>query len=318
MKKSKLLPIIGIILFLYILSKVDVNKVIQGFGRIDVVWFGLTMAVFGVQHIIKAIRWKLLIDSYGINYPLLQSLKGWLIGYSLSLITPGKIGDFARAYYLKDKMETGKSLTTVMADRVIDIFVLFILAVIGISVFVNTYVKDDFLLFGTYILFAAFLAFIFVFSKKTFATKILRPFYRFAPKKYAERGRKVYNDFYSGLGILVKKKKIIFLTSLITLAFWLIAILATYMLAISLGFNITYAFLLIVMPIVMIILALPISFSGIGTRDATLIFFFSYIGLTAEMTLTYTIMLLAIDYFFAIFGFGLFFKNPLKIEKENK
>jgi len=315
MKKTKFLPIIGIVLFIYILSKVDIQKVILGFSKTDPMWFVLTLGIFGIQHIIKAVRWKLLIDTYGIKYPLKDSLKGWMVGYSLSLITPGKVGDFGRAYYLKGKLETGKALTTVMADRVIDVFILFVLAIIGVSFFVNTYVKNDFLLYGTYLLFILFIAAIIIFSRKSLATKFVKPFYKFAPKKYADRLKKVYFDFYSGLEILLKHKKIIVVTTLITLGFWLISILGNYTLAISMGFDIPYRFLLLVMPIVLIILALPISFSGLGTRDASLIFFFSYIALTAEMTLTYSLMILIIDYIFAVFGFGLFYKNPLKLEK---
>ncbi len=316
MKKTKLLPIVGIVLFIYILSRVNIQKVITGFSQIDPIWFAITFSLFGIQHIIKAVRWKLLIDTYGIKYPLKDALKGWMVGYSLSLITPGKVGDFGRAYYLKGKLDTGKSLTTVMADRVTDIFVLFLLATIGISIFVNTYVKNDFLLYGTYGLFGLFVAAVIVFSKKSRATKFVKPFYRFAPKKYSLRIKKVYFDFYSGLEILLKHKKIIVLTGLITFGFWLISILGNYTLALSMGLNIPYVFLLLVMPIVLIILALPISFSGLGTRDAALIFFFSYVGLTAETTLTYSIMILIIDYVFAIFGFGIFWKNPLKLEKE--
>src|SRR3989344_2289988 len=315
MKKTKFLPIIGIVLFIYILSKVDIQKVILGFSKTDPMWFVLTLGIFGIQHIIKAVRWKLLIDTYGIKYPLKDSLKGWMVGYSLSLITPVKVGDFGRAYYLKGKLETGKALTTVMADRVIDVFILFVLAIIGVSFFVNTYVKNDFLLYGTYLLFILFIAAIIIFSRKSLATKFVKPFYKFAPKKYADRLKKVYFDFYSGLEILLKHKKIIVVTTLITLGFWLISILGNYTLAISMGFDIPYRFLLLVMPIVLIILALPISFSGLGTRDASLIFFFSYIALTAEMTLTYSLMILIIDYIFAVFGFGLFYKNPLKLEK---
>ena len=318
MKKTKILPIIGLILFLYILSKVNIQKVILGFSNIEPIWFAITLALFGVQHIIKAVRWKLLIDTYGTKYPLKDALKGWMVGYSLSLITPGKVGDFGRAYYLKGKLDTGKSLTTVMADRVMDIFVLFVLATIGISIFVNTYVKDDFLLYGTYLLFGLFVAAVIIFSKKSLATKFIRPFYRFAPKKHAQRLKKVYFDFYSGLEILLKHKKIIVLTGLITAGFWLISILGNYTLAIAMGFNIPYVFLLLVMPIVLIILALPISFSGLGTREAALIFFFSYVGLTAETTLTYSIMILIIDYIFAVFGFGIFWKNPLKMEAAKK
>lgn len=318
MKKSKLLPIIGIALFLYIISRVNVGKVIENFSRIDVFWFFVALGILVFQHIVKAVRWKILIDTYGIKYPLMDSLKGWLIGYSFSLITPGKIGDFARAYCLKDKMETGKAITTVMADRVIDIFVLFIMATIGISIFVNTYVKNDFLLYGTYMLFALFVSAIFIFSKKRIATAMLRPFHsKLTPKKYKSRAEKLYNDFYSGLDVLFKKKKAIFLTSIITLAFWFIAILGIYTIAISMGIaSASYTFLLIIMPIIMIILALPISFSGVGTRDATLIFFFSYISLSAEMAISFSLMILIFDYILAVPGFILLFRHPLKIGKD--
>lgn len=316
MKKTRLLPIIGIVLFIYIISRVDVGKVADGFSRINFFWFGITLLILASQHLMKGIRWKLIIQAYNVDFPLLSLIRGWLIGFSLSLITPGKVGDFARAYYLKPKMETGKSLTTVMADRVIDIFVLFVMAIIGISFFVINYVNNDLLLFGTYGLFAVFVAGIILFSRKIWATKILRPFYRFAPKKYAERLTKVYHDFYSGLEILLKKKKRIILVGIITVLMWLTSVFAGYTLAKAMGLDISYFFLLMVTPIVMIILALPISFSGIGTRDALLIFFFSYVGITAEATLSYTIMNLVVDYIFGIFGFLLFFRHPIKLDEK--
>lgn len=311
---SKMLPLIGIIIFIYIISGVDLNKVFNAFIRISPVWFLITLIVSVIIHGIKGLRWKMLIDVYGQRYPLKKSIKWWLVGYALSLITPGKIGDFARAYYIRKEVKPGKALTTVIADRIIDVFVVFLFAIIGVSLFVNIYIKNDILLYGIYSLFIVYIVSIFLFSKKGVATKILKPFYRAVPKKYKNKTSGIYHSFYSGVIDLLKNKKCIIVTTMVTIGFWLLAIFQFYTLSIAMGLNIPYLFLFMSIPVMALIMALPISFSGLGTREAVLIFFFSFVGISPEVTISFSLMNLLIEYLFALVGFGLFYKNPIKLK----
>jgi len=316
MRISRLLPLIGIAIFIYLLLNIDIPKVASTIANINPIFFGAAVLITAVNIALKAFKWQLIFNSYNLRAPFSRFLKAWIIGLSLSMITPGKIGDFAKAYYLKDKAPLGKSITTVMADRIIDLLTLFILAIIGISIFATFYAQNTALLITTYVAFAFFVLLIFLFSKKRAASAVIRPLYsRFAPEKYRKKMKSVYNDFYSGIELVLERKKNLFVVTLITFLVWFGTILVLYLVALSLGFPIPYDFLIIVFPIITLLEALPISFSGFGTRDATLIFFLGFIAITAEASVSISLMYLIAGYVFSLIGFGLWYRNPIKIRE---
>ncbi len=52
----------------------------------------------------------------------------------LGNLTPGRAGDFAKVFYLKQdlKLSTGKGITSVLVDRVFDLYLLLVLGGLGI------------------------------------------------------------------------------------------------------------------------------------------------------------------------------------------
>jgi uncharacterized membrane protein YbhN (UPF0104 family) len=77
---------------------------------------------------------------------------------------------------------------------------------------------------------------------------------------------------------------------------WLVSIVPYYLLALSIGLNLSYMFLLSVVPIVALLDMLPISFSGIGTRDAALILFLSFISIGKEYAISLSFLILIFGY----------------------
>ncbi|MBL7160296.1 MAG: flippase-like domain-containing protein [Candidatus Aenigmarchaeota archaeon] len=313
MRISKLLPLIGIAIFIYLLLNIDLPKVADILLRTSILFFSVAIVITLVDIVLKAFKWQLIFNSYSIPVKFSRFLSSWIVGLSLSMITPGKVGDFAKAYYLRDKAPLGKGLTTVMADRIIDLLTLFVLAIIGLSIFATMYTQDNALLITTYALFAAFVLVIIIFSKKSIASAILRPFYRrLVPEKKKEKLKSIYNDFYAGIGLILGKKKLLTVVVLITFLIWFGTIMVIYFISLSLGFEIPLHFLLIVIPIITLLEALPISFSGVGTRDATMIFFFGFIGISAEASVSISLLYLLTSYIFVFIGFLIWYKNPIQ------
>lgn len=314
MKISQLLPLIGIILFAYLLSTLDIGLVSQGFLNINYL-FAVAVGIFGFTIVLRAIRWKMIIQSYGISFPLIDSIKGWLIGFSIGLVTPGKVGDFARAYYLKDKARIGRSLTTVMTERVIDVVVLFILSLIGLSLFVTFYLANDFLLIVTLGFFALFVVGVFLFSRKEIASFLLRPFYRrLIPAARKESVKNVYHDFYQGVDVTLRNKRLMFLLILFTLLIWIVIVYYTWLIGVMIDPRMTLEFLFIIVPFIGLVFALPISLSGLGTREASFIFFLSFIGISPEAAVTFSLLHLLSDYVLGAIGFVLWYRNPIDLK----
>jgi uncharacterized protein (TIRG00374 family) len=237
----------------------------------------------------------MIISNYNINYSFSDSVKAWLMGFSISMITPARVGDFSRAYHLRNITSIGKALTTVVVDRIIDIFILFILATIGILNFITFYTDYLNLLSTFLIFFFLFILAVYIFTKKEIIRNILRPlFNRFVPEKYKARINFTFNDFYEGLSKIKRRK--MFLPIILGIIGWLFSVLQFYIIALSLNLEISYMFLLSVMPIIILLDTLPISFSGIGTRDAALVFFMSFIYLGSEYAISLSVLIFLLGY----------------------
>lgn len=316
MKISRLLPLIGVVLFLYIIWNMNLAEIFNILKGMNIFYLLISMAVIIPSLIIKAFKWKLLIRSYGIDYPLTDSITSWLVGFVISLITPGRVGDISRAYYLKEKkISFGKALTTVVIDRIIDIITLFCLAIIGIFIFITFYAVYENLLVSSIIIFILFIFLIFLLTKKNFTRFILRPFFRrLVPKRYKSKVGSTFNEFYKGLSFMRKKRGLVFIAIIISIIIWFITFLQYYFFALAINIELSLAFLIIIVPITALLDALPISFSGIGTRDAALIFFFSFVDLSAESAISFSLIILFIGYtIMGIVGLFFWFKKPIKI-----
>ncbi len=315
MRKERLLPLIGVALFLVVFSRLDFGLLLSAFGRIDYRLFALSAAFTVPAVVIKAYKWTLIVKSYGIKYPLGAATGAFLAGFFVGSVTPGRIGDLCRALYLRKDagVSMGRSLTTVIVDRVIDIGALFFISMAGL-LFVVTMAEGTvqvFLAVGA--AFAAFAAAVFVALRKRLMVAMLRPlFSRFAPQRYRQTLSAVFHDFYGGMGQMDPRK----LSASVALSFagWAIVIMQYYILTQSAGLGIPVAFLFGAIPVVMILDALPISFSGIGTREASLVFFFSLAGAPAESAFLVSLMLFVQNYLFCS-ALGLFFwvRHPVDL-----
>jgi len=69
---------------------------------------------------------------------------------------------------------------------------------------------------------------------------------------------------------------------LITVVSYLFYFATVYLIILALGLKVSFVFVVVSYSVVTLVAVLPISISGVGTRDVSLIFFFSLIGISAE------------------------------------
>jgi len=289
--------LLGLLILAFILSMIDLKKTLDILSGANLWLAGISVAAAAASIILKSLKWKVIIGIYDKRYPLKQCIKAWLAGFAAGIATPGRIGDLSRAYYLRGSMDTGKGLVTVLTDRVIDITLLFCLAIAGVLSFLSILSNHSCMLATTLIFFSAFLLGIYAFSRKAVLSIVMKPLYKkIIPAKYKPRFNITAGGFMDGIEDIKGKKQVIVVSGLIGMVAWLFSILEYYFLAASLGISVSYLFLLSIMPIVVLFDTLPISISGIGTRDALLILFFGAISLTREQAVSFSFMVLIFSY----------------------
>ncbi len=87
---------------------------------------GITVVLF----VIKTIRWQVILRVQGTKLSFIKTLRLVLIGTFGSSVTPAKVGDILRAFYLSKEENTkiGTSVFTVVFDRILDIVGIFLIA----------------------------------------------------------------------------------------------------------------------------------------------------------------------------------------------
>ena len=314
MKATRLFSIVGIFLFAYILMNIDIHRTLEIVSKANLSLIALALLTMATTVTMKSMKWKALVEIYSRGFPLKSALKAWLMGFSLSMVTPARVGDVSRAYYIKQRIGFGKGLATVIIDRVIDIGILFCLAISGLAIFMSFFFEQSGILLIISALFMLFVLAVYASTKKGFVRFLLKPlFKRFVPEGRKSDLNEGFHEFYRGLSHMRKSRRSLLLAVAIGFSAWLMNVIFYYLLCLSIGIDTSYLFLLSVMPIVALLDTLPISFSGLGTRDAALILFFSFAAIGKEYAVSLSFLILVFGYLsIGMAGAALFLREHIK------
>ena len=192
----------------------------------------------------------------------------YIASYFAGAVTPGRLGEITKTFYLIEKGgELHNSLAATIIDRILD---LLLLILIGIICFVF-WSKDSFklLIFNTTIV-LLFLSIIYYNKNKlidlfNYLIKYL------IPKQILYKIKDVTIKLMNAIRLY--KTNIIIITCLLTLMSWALYFFQLFLLTKILYINISYFDVVLIMSVGSLITLIPITISGIGTRDLTLVFF---------------------------------------------
>jgi len=306
---KRYLPIIGILLFIYILLKINLVNVLYEISQINI--YFLILAIIFVFFLIftATLKWFVIAYFQGIKIPFREAVKINLISDFYGFITPSKLGSVVRAEYLKEYADDniGKGLFNFVIDKILDISSIIFIAILFSFIF-----KDKLELpIGIFLaLFFLFVFLILFFIKKERSKIILRIFYwKFIPNKFREKAKITFDSFYDN----VPKKRYFVLFFLLNLFNWFLIYLTTYFIGLSLGIDLPFIFYLGILPIGTLVTLIPISINGLGTREASLISLFGLFGISSAKVFSMSIIGQFIAGIIpAIIGIFLIFRKRLK------
>jgi uncharacterized protein (TIRG00374 family) len=322
MKSSiKLLSLVGIALFLIILSRINLNALIEIIAHTDVLFLILAFLVNCIAILLKSLKWKIIVNSVKPDFSLRESVVAFFVGFSFSTITPAKLGDFIKVLYITDEnCSLGKSLSTIVIDRLIDIILLFSIAFVGIYGF-SVFYHIEILSIGTIILIiAGIVAGLYIVLNRPLLSALLKPFFNiFVPKHLKSKVALYYDDFFTGLFTFYYDRARFFSSIGIGIISWIPTFIYGYLLALSIGIDAGIFFFVLVIPIISLLDLLPISISGIGTRDMALIFLFGLKSISAEQAVAFSLLYLFMSYWLiALIGVSVYFRYPIEIPEDLK
>jgi len=308
------LQILGPLIFIYILSKIDYRLFFEEVKSLR--WSFLIFALTAVPFLIlvKSLRWRTILLSLDIVISRTTCFSLYCMGLFVGIVTPGRIGEVIKVYFLKNRGHSVfRSFFSVVFDRVSDILVLIIFGVLVFFFFLEE--------IGLYIIsfgIVALLTLIFIFllvDQRSYLNRALNGLIRrFFLIDLADYNQFTLTKLWQSLKNL--NRKMIFLFLFYLVVGWLIYFLSRYFIALSLGLDLSFVDVSVISIFISIVVNLPISIAGLGTREAAVIYLFGLFSLTKETALVFALLVFVIDIIPVSFGLIPYLKENFPIKKE--
>ena len=200
-----------------------------------------------------------------------------MFGIFYGVVTPGRIGAFIKAVYLKDKINAnfGKAASSVLIDKVLDTISIFAIAFFGGLLLANKFLDVGYLVVLVFVIIVLMTYIVF---NRELTRKLLGVFYnKFLPQRFKEQAKESFYSFYENM----PSKKSLILPFFVNILSWIWTYSIGYTVAMSLGMKVNYFVLITMYSIASIVTLIPITVSGIGTREATLVGLLAVFGVEA-------------------------------------
>jgi uncharacterized protein (TIRG00374 family) len=291
-KVYRLLPVLGLSLFVAIVWRVGPFNIVTVFRSIDLYYLALTPFFLLVVILLKGLKWKLILSNFDISLPLKKACMMWAMGFSAGGVTPGRIGEVIRATYLnRDTGEPyGECLSTVAVDKILELISLIILFIPS-ALYLSMRSTVKFSLVGIAVLLSMIVMTLYLITNYEVMRKILNPLARiFIRSHHRESLEQHFSKFFRGIEKLRLKRQDWILPGFLAILTWLVIFLHMYTLAASLKMDVSPCSMFILLPTIQFVAILPISLSGIGPRDAAAILLFSAMGISKDTAVAWSIL----------------------------
>ena len=303
-KSYNICKVIGLFILVWILCRIDLSATMEILGKSN--WILLTFAVIlmFLSFFCKVLRYQYILYLQGVKCSLSKTLHITLVSLYLSTITPGRLGEMSKAFFIH-KQTKKSSLSGLLAgsllDRISDIYILLMIALFGFLTFnlpTLHSVKTPLIIILTVMTLLPF----------AFLIKDLENFFiytiRWIEKKTSRTNflSQPLEIFLSEIRSLTRPKMLN--TLAITFIAYLFFFGACYFMATSIYINLSFYKVSFFIACTNVVSLLPISIAGIGTREAILVYLFSKETLPAEPALAFSILVFSFTYLlFSIIGF---------------
>ena len=248
---------------------------------------GLSLVNYGV----RAWRWNILSAQAGFSVPWRRNMLYYFSGYALTA-TPGKAGEAVRLWLLKLGHEVPyvRSFPVMLADRLLDMWAVFILVLLSFSGFAAYWWQG--VLVGAVVIGV---------SLPVLFPRPLMPLidstYRFAPKhgRLIVKARKTLRAIQS-----LNSLRMYILTLAPTVGGWFAEGLALFLLLQHFGAEITVANAVFVFSFSMIVGAISMFPGGLGSTEATMVLLLTALDVPLGSALAATAIVRVTTFWFAV------------------
>ncbi|MBI4004259.1 MAG: flippase-like domain-containing protein [Candidatus Omnitrophica bacterium] len=303
---------VGLGIIVAILAEADLETLGSILAQTDPRFLGLGIALSLIQPVLATSRWHLLLRHKGIEVPFWRLVSTYMIGFSISSFLPSKYsGDVYKTYTVaKDSGRVYDSVASVLLYRLSGFFVMCVLGVLAAAVGLALFDERGMTLTILAISLALVIATYTVFSQGAFHVleTLLRLLRLDMLRRPAEKLHTAVLEYRGETRLVVK-------LLWLALLFYLEAYVIVFAAVQAVGAEVSFAYVVLVVPMIYLLEALPVSVSGLGVREGAFVFFFTKPGLGWERAVAISLVVLFFRLVKALVGGALFLVRYVAIRK---
>lgn len=283
--------LVSFLLLYFLFRKFPLRSVIDVVKGMELWSIGGGIFLVFVFFFISSLRWKLLLSEQEIYISLPRTFVYFLISFFIGTFLPSGLGmDVVRSIYAGGRKNFERAFISTLVDRTLGMSALIFIG------FVFSFTHRNFLVFlPIYGGFLALIAALFLLIMKEKVGMVRRMTEKI--KFLKEPLSKMYRAFL----VYREKKKTLVNVFLLSLFLQLIFILYNMVLAWGMGYRAVLPFFVYI-PLAGIVALLPISIGGLGPREATYVYLFSFAGFPSEGALALSLLSFALGLIPALLG----------------
>lgn len=269
---------LGLVAILFMKS--DINKLYNTIAHSNYHYFILSFFISLLGLYLATLRWQILLNRFNRKTSLNELFRYICLSLFYNFFIPGGFaGDVVRGFKCKDLyLNSSHGIASVFVDRIIGLASFILFGLVGMLYSFQLLKQSDMVYFVMIVITSSVLFSLIIFNRKIMSYfKILS---RLHFTLY-ERLKEVYNNIYyytdykGGLAIAL----------IVSMFATFINILAIFFISVSMGSDVRFVHFIFFVPIITIISYLPISYSGLGIREAGFIFLFTQVGMSHDQAL---------------------------------
>lgn len=270
--KRLLSLVVSAALLAIIYWRIDVRALLPVFRHCDPFWMTASLGMVVPLTLCTAWRLRQLMPP-AARLDWGEANRLILVASVLNLVLPSKMGDLAKAWFMRERghLSGGLALALVVFEKSCDMLSLLVWCVFGLLL----YPEKSWLFWsmtvgvGGGLIIGLLLIGSTAFAGLFFATGV-----RFAPPKLAARLASLHEAWDEMHGYFWKSKAQLFRVSATSIFVWFMHLAQVWMFILALRAWVPFTTNLALSPLAILAGLMPLTFAGIGTRDAALLFFY--------------------------------------------
>jgi hypothetical protein len=264
--------VVSITILLIIYSKIDLQRLLEVFKNCDPLWMTLSLGM--VVPLILFTSWRLQqLMPQGTSLSFLEANRLILGSSVLNMVLPSKMGDIAKAYFMRERnnLSGSLSLSIVIFEKACDMLSLLLWCAFGLIVYPE---KDSLFWTMTIGVAGGLILGILLLGSRQFAELFFELSIKISPKNISRKLKNMQISWGEMHNYFWGDKKQLLLITCTSIFIWFLHLLQIWLFIIGLKAYAPFLVNLALSPLSILAGLLPLTFAGVGTRDAALIFFY--------------------------------------------